>query len=125
MKSDEAFLKEVKQQLQSSSNELDELTLAKLGAARRRAVEAAGKPLLARYADVIALGHGRMAILLLAGLLFVVSVVMLKLTYPPVQQQLQPLTLLEDMALLGSAEELEFYQDLDFYLWVMDEQDSG
>jgi hypothetical protein len=125
MKSDEAFLKEVKQQLQSSSNELDELTLAKLGAARRRAVEAAGKPLLARYADVIALGHGRMAILLLAGLLFVASVVMLKLTYPPVKQQLQPLTLLEDMALLGSAEELEFYQDLDFYLWVMDEQDSG
>jgi hypothetical protein len=29
------------------------------------------------------------------------------------------------MELLGAAEELEFYQDMDFYLWVMDEQDSG
>ncbi|MEW8628342.1 MAG: hypothetical protein AB2551_21545 [Candidatus Thiodiazotropha sp.] len=125
MRSDEAFLSEVKQQLQKSSDELDELTLAKLGAARRRAVEAASRPAVFRIGNVLAIGRGGMAILMLAGVLLIASVVLLKTAYPPVQQQLQPITLLEDMELLGAAEELEFYQELDFYLWVADEQDSG
>ncbi|MCG8487830.1 MAG: hypothetical protein MI756_10220 [Chromatiales bacterium] len=125
MRSDEAFLSEVKQQLQKSSDELDELTLAKLGAVRRRAVEAASRPAVFRLGNVLSLGRGGMAILMLAGVLLIASVVLLKTAYPPVQQQLQPITLLEDMELLGAAEELEFYQELDFYLWVADEQDSG
>ena len=125
MRSDEEFLSEVKQQLQKSSDELDELTLAKLGAARRRAVEAASRSAVFRLGNVLSLGRGGMAILMLAGVLLIASVVLLKTAYPPVQQQLQPITLLEDMELLGAAEELEFYQELDFYLWVADEQDSG
>jgi hypothetical protein len=125
MRSDEAFLSEVKRQLESSSDELDELTLAKLGAARRRAVETAGRTSIFPISDVLTLGRGGMAILMLAGFLVIASVVVLKATHPPEKQQYQNLALIEEMELLGGEEALEFYQDLDFYLWVMDEQDSG
>ncbi|MCG7874479.1 MAG: hypothetical protein N0C81_13410 [Candidatus Thiodiazotropha lotti] len=125
MRSDEEFLSEVKQQLQQSSDALDELTLAKLGAARRRAVEVGSRPAVYRFGDVLSLGRGGMAILILAGLLLIASAVLLKTTNTPVEQQMQSITLLEDMELLGAAQELEFYQELDFYLWVTDEQDSG
>ncbi|MCG7868558.1 MAG: hypothetical protein B6D70_08975 [gamma proteobacterium symbiont of Stewartia floridana] len=125
MRSDDAFLKEVKQQLQKSSDELDELTLAKLGAARRRAVEAGSRPAVYRFGDVLSLGRGSMTILMLAGLLLIASAVLLNRANTPEQQQAQSITLLEDMELLGAAQELEFYQELDFYLWVTDEQDSG
>ena len=37
----------------------------------------------------------------------------------------QTVHLLDDMELLGASEDLEFYQDLDFYIWVADEQDQG
>lgn len=125
MRSDDAFLKEVKQQLQKSSDDLDELTLAKLGAARRRAVEVGSRPAVYRVGDVLSLGRGSMAILMLAGLLLIASAVVLNRANTPEQQQAQSITLLEDMELLGAAQELEFYQELDFYLWVTDEQDSG
>lgn len=125
MRSDDAFLKEVKQQLQKSSDELDELTLAKLGAARRRAVEVGSRPVVYRFGDVLSLGRGSMTILMLAGLLLIASAVLLNRANTPEQQQAQSITLLEDMELLGAAQELEFYQELDFYLWVTDEQDSG
>ncbi|MCG7967322.1 MAG: hypothetical protein AB2729_16435 [Candidatus Thiodiazotropha taylori] len=125
MRSDDAFLKEVKQQLQKSSDDLDELTLAKLGAARRRAVEVGSRPAVYRFGDVLSLGRGSMTILMLAGLLLIASAVLLNRANTPEQQQVQSITLLEDMELLGAAQELEFYQELDFYLWVTDEQDSG
>ncbi|MCG8016661.1 MAG: hypothetical protein JAY97_10635 [Candidatus Thiodiazotropha sp. 'RUGA'] len=125
MRSDDAFLSEVKQQLQKSSDELDELTLAKLGAARRRAVEAGSRSAVYRFGDVLSLGRGSMTILMLAGLLLIASAVLLNRANTPEQQQVQSITLLEDMELLGAAQELEFYQELDFYLWVTDEQDSG
>ncbi|MCG8027871.1 MAG: hypothetical protein N0E55_06125, partial [Candidatus Thiodiazotropha taylori] len=125
MRSDDAFLKEVKQQLQKSSDDLDELTLAKLGAARRRAVEVGSRPAVYRFGDVLSLGRGSMTILMLAGLLLIASAVLLNRANTPEQQQAQSITLLEDMELLGAAQELEFYQELDFYLWVTDEQDSG
>ncbi|MEW8218783.1 MAG: hypothetical protein AB2770_10505 [Candidatus Thiodiazotropha taylori] len=123
MRSDDAFLKEVKQQLQKSSDDLDELTLAKLGAARRRAVEVGSRPAVYRFGDVLSLGRGSMTILMLAGLLLIASAVLLNRANTPEQQQAQSITLLEDMELLGAAQELEFYQELDFYLWVTDEQD--
>jgi hypothetical protein len=61
----------------------------------------------------------------MAGLLLVASILVLNSTQPPVQEPHQAISLIEDMELLGAAEELEFYQDMDFYLWVTDEQDSG
>jgi hypothetical protein len=125
MKSDEAFLNQIKQRLDNTTEELDELTLAKLGAARRRAVAAASGSTVFRVGEILALGRTGRVVLVMAGLLLVASMLILKSTQPPSQEPLQALSLIEDMELLGAAEELEFYQDMDFYLWVMDEQDSG
>ncbi|MES9970617.1 MAG: hypothetical protein ABW092_11335 [Candidatus Thiodiazotropha sp.] len=125
MKSDKEFLNRIKQDLDNSAEELDELTLARLGAARRRAVEAGSGSTGFHLADILVLGRGTRAVLVMAGLLLVASLLILRSTQPPPQDQLQALSLIEDMELLGAAEELEFYQDMDFYLWVTDEQDSG
>jgi hypothetical protein len=125
MKSDEEFLNQIKQDLDKSSEELDELTLARLGAARRRAVEAGSEHAGFRLGDILALSSTGKIAIAMAGLLLVASLLILKSTQPPPQVQLQALSLMEDMELLGAAEELEFYQDMDFYLWVTDEQDSS
>jgi hypothetical protein len=125
MKSDEEFLNQVKQDLDKRADELDELTLARLGAARRRAVDAGSGSANFRFGDILALGRKGKIALTLAGLLLVASLLVMKSIQPPAQDQLQAISLMEDMELLGATQELEFYQDMDFYLWVTDEQDSG
>ncbi|MEJ2692567.1 MAG: hypothetical protein P8166_05755 [Candidatus Thiodiazotropha sp.] len=117
---DKAFLDDLKQQLDRGAEEIDELTLARLGAARRRAVEAGSHRHSAwQLGDILIAGRwGR--IVWLAGGLLLLALLMLR---PPLSSPAsQPLHLLDDMELLGSSEELEFYQELDFFLWVADEQ---
>jgi hypothetical protein len=125
MKSDDEFLEEIKQRLDSSTEELDELTLARLGAARRRAVEAGSRSAVFRLGDTLAIGHTGSLALLLVGTLLILSLVMLDPGDDPVLDNPHVSSLMEDMELLGAAEELEFYQELDFYLWVTDDQDPG
>jgi hypothetical protein len=125
MKSDEEFLNRIKQRLDNTAEQLDELTLARLGAARRRAVEAGSRCEKFHFGDILALGRTAKVVLVMAGLLLVASILLIKSIQPPVQEHLQALPLIEDMELLGAAEALEFYQNMDFYLWVADEQDSG
>ncbi len=125
MRSDDEFLEEIKQRLESSTGELDELTLARLGAARRRAVEAGSRPAVLRLGDTLAIGRKGSLALLLAGTLLILSLVVLEPGYDPARDDLQVASSMEDMELLGAAEELEFYQDLEFYLWVTDDQDPG
>ncbi|MFQ5488482.1 MAG: DUF3619 family protein [Gammaproteobacteria bacterium] len=35
------------------------------------------------------------------------------------------LPLMEDLELLGAKQDIKFFEDLDFYLWLADEQQSG
>jgi hypothetical protein len=125
MKSDEEFLNQIKLGLDKRAEELDELTLARLGAARRRAVEASSGSTKIRLGEILTLGRTGRVALVMAGLFLVASLLVVKSIQPPVQDQLQALSMMEDMELLGAAEDLEFYQEMDFYLWVADEQDSG
>lgn len=120
---DKAFLDDVKRRLDKGAEEIDELTLARLGAARRRAVEAGGRRHAAwQLGDILVAGRwGR--IVWLAGGLLLLALVVLR---PPLSSPAsQPLHLLDDMELLGSSEDLEFYQELDFFIWVADEQGEG
>jgi hypothetical protein len=125
MKSDEEFLNQIKQDLDKSADELDELTLARLGAARRRAVETSSGSTTTRLGEILTLGRSGRVALVMVGLFLVASLLVVKSIQPPAQDQLQALSIMEDMELLGAAEDLEFYQEMDFYLWVTDEQDSG
>ncbi len=117
------FLSRVKQQLDESSERIDELTLARLGAARRRAVEAASRDSHWRLGDVLVAGRGAQLAWLAGGLLLLLLFLIPNLQTP--QQGLQAVQLLDDMELLGTTEDLDFYRELDFYLWVADEQDKG
>jgi hypothetical protein len=120
---EEEFLERIKQRLDESAEQTDELTLARLGAARRRAVEAGSRrhgiwPL----SDVLAAGRGRRYTWLVGAFLLVLLVAIWRLQ----MNAAPPQTLLfDDMELLGAAEELEFYQELDFFIWAADERNEG
>jgi hypothetical protein len=107
------FLQQVTSALDKAEHGLDDTTLRELRKRRREAVEISKK---------------RPAWLLpVAGLAMVATVaafsVSLWLAAP--QPSLETLPAVEDMALLGDAESLEFYEDLDFYLWLDEEQGAG
>lgn len=120
---DKAFLDDVKRRLDKGAEEIDELTLARLGAARRRAVEAGSRRHSAwRLGDVLVAGLWGRTVWLAGGILLLALVILRPPLSSPVSQ---PLHLLDDMELLGSSEDLEFYQELDFFIWVADEPGEG
>ena len=108
------FLQKVQNTLDQSVDGLDDDTLRALRNARRKAVTTSER----RPGWLLPVGGLAMAATVAA---FSVSLWMAD-PQPGVNPQLPPL---EDLALLGDAESLEFYQDLDFYLWLDDEQDAG
>ncbi len=106
-KDDDKFSDTIARRLRDSEDQLDELTLARLRAARLRAVEAA-RP-------------ARSKLLLASGFAGAAAVVVLAFgvwwTQPgPVAPPL------EDMQLLTAGDDLPLMEDLDFYLWLEYEQ---
>ncbi len=114
-KDTDQFLRQVKTTLDQSVDALDDDTLRALRKARHEAVAAASGR---RSAWLMPVGGLAMAATVAA---FSVSLWMAD-PQPGTNAQLPPL---EDLALLGDAESLEFYEDLDFYLWLDDEKDAG
>jgi hypothetical protein len=108
------FLQKLQSTLDRSVDELDDDTLRALRKARHKAVAASER----RPAWLMPVGGLAMAATVAA---FSVSLWMAD-SQPGVDVQLPPL---EDLALLGDAESLEFYEDLEFYLWLDDEKDAG
>lgn len=100
--------------LQRSERDCDELTVARLRAARRRALEAEPQPAFGRWG-----WGGVVTAAVIAGLASV-----LWLQAPP-----DPSTVVSpvaDIELLTANETPEFYSDLDFYDWLAaDDSDSG
>lgn len=117
------FLADVRRRLDAGAEDIDELTRARLGAARRRAVEAGSRSRILRLGDVLVAGRGGRLAWLAGGLFLLLAILMPRLQTPT--QAPQAMHLLDDMELLGATEDLEFYQELDFYIWVADEQDNG
>jgi hypothetical protein len=113
-KEKDQFLHQVKSTLDQSVDELDDATLRALRSARHEAVAASKK----RPAWSMPVGGLAVAATVAA---FSVSL-WLTDSQPGMNAQLPPL---EDLALLGDAESLEFYEELDFYLWLDDEKDAG
>lgn len=109
------FLQQLESTLDQSADALDDAALRDLRNVRRRAVTASEKRPAAWLVPV----GGFAAAATVAA--FSVSLWMSS-PQPGADAQLSPL---EDLALLGDAESLEFYEDLDFYLWLDDEKKSG
>jgi hypothetical protein len=101
------FEEDLRATLREQENALDGRTLARLGAARRAALAKPSAPWWRLH--VPALGG--------AALATAVAVVMLT----PVHEQLRPQTRASEQLL----EDPQFYEDLDFYMWLSESEMSN
>jgi len=106
---DQRLLDAVKARLDQSEQALDGVTLGRLRAARREALATLGaeRPRRTWWEPMRGLA--------VAATLATLTVSLWSLSPGPTDTGLMPL---EDLALLTDSEDLEFYQDLDFYLWL-------
>ena len=108
------FLSQVKTTLDMAAEEIDGVTQTRLRAMRREALAAGESP--NRFSWFVPAG----------GLVAVATITVLTLSLWVVSPDKDVFTLpgippLEDIALLSDKEDPEFYEELDFYLWL----DSG
>ncbi len=113
------LLKMSKTTLDQAADRLDDATLRDLRQVRYEAL-LAGKPAASGKRPAWLLPVGGLA----AAATVAVLTVSLWLT-PPENDPAAQFSPLEDLALLGDVESLEFYEDLDFYLWLDDEKEAG
>jgi len=104
------FIAAAKAALDRSTQQLDELTIARLRAARRRAVEARPRRLVWLAAGGLA--TAALTATLVAVLLFAPAAA------PPVSG-------LEQFDLLSENDSLELYRDLEFYRWLAEHADAA
>lgn len=123
--SEEEFLASVKTSLRTSEEDIDELTVARLRAARRRAVSINSEKRFSAGAEVLALDwlKSRWRVFAVAMALSIMTIFYLSSSRIPAEAQLT--SVLEDIELLSSSDDFELYRDLDFYLWMNDENISG
>jgi len=111
---DQMFLSAAKSTLERRVDEIDEHTQTRLGAIRRQAVDAAiskhtvASPVFTRW--VLPVGG-------LATAFAAVLVTVTLWTQEPVNNA-APVAALEDLNLLTGNEEIDFYQELEFYEWL-------
>ncbi|MCF6339007.1 MAG: hypothetical protein L3J84_13865 [Gammaproteobacteria bacterium] len=118
-KDTDRLLKMSKATLDQAVDALDDATLRDLRQVRREAL-LAGKPSASEKRRAWLLPVGGLA----TAATVAVLTVSLWLT-PPENDPATQFLPLEDLVLLGDAESLEFYEDLDFYLWLDDEKEAG
>ena len=104
------FIAAAKAALDRSTQQLDELTIARLHAARRRAIDTRPRRLVWLAAGGLA--TAALTATLVAFLLFAPAVA------PPVSG-------LEQFDLLSDNDDLELYRDLEFYRWLAEHADAA
>ncbi len=110
------FIKQIKQQLDQESKALDAETLSRLRQARARALSESDNRKSRQWS---VLGGGAVAFASVSVLAIAVwlSVPTNTLQNPPALAEAQ-ITAFDDLELLAATEELEFYEDMEFYYWL-------
>jgi len=108
---EQLLLSAARSTLEDSVDALDASTVERLAAIRRRAIESATRQSTSRMPRWLVPVGG------LATAAAAVLVVLTLWTIQPVKES-SPVAALEDIHLLTAPEEIEFYQDLDFYEWL-------
>ena len=114
----EKFVKQIRQQLDQQSESLEGETLSRRRQARARAVEA-GERKGFRLPDLNGLGGGAVLFASLSVLAVAVWLAVPTSTTheTPTLAEVQ-VTSFDDLELLAASEELEFYENIEFYYWL-------
>jgi hypothetical protein len=104
------FLKNIKKTLDDGSRNLDSSHQSKLTQIRYQALESKSKRMFPNWSYLPAMRWGTVACALLIGVLYFGQ---------PGTVQMEPG--LEDIDLLASTDVMEFYEDLEFYSWLAEE----
>jgi len=108
------FLKTVRATLDHSATELDERTVTRLEVMRRKALAQCRQPAPRRLAFA-------------GGLLATATSVILLVSvwvFHKNPEAPSP-SYIEDIGLLSAREDIDFFEELDFYQWLADEQQTG
>ena len=118
---DEVLLKAAKSTLDDATTQLDDEVRQRLQQARQVAVRTANaspnspsKPLI-RPSWMVTAGS-------FAVLVIVTSVVFINVTTE--SEPTVPMASIDDVPIITAPEEMELYEELDFYQWLVEEQDS-
>lgn len=111
------FLEKTRQALLASEGRLDAATLARLREARAKAVEAAGEGSRGFFRVPNWMRAGAFATAAAAVILFAVWV-------DPPKQEL-PVKSVDEFEIVLYADNLELYEDMDFYEWLADVGNGG
>ena len=105
------FARQLKAQLDQSGQQLDHVTLGRLRAARREALQSkrrtAWRQPAAAFATLV------LCAVLVTGLM------------RPAEEVPDSVEMLEDITLLMAQEELEMYEDMDLILWLLEQEDGA
>jgi len=108
-----------RQELDNSIQDLDEQTLAKLTAARKQAVDIVAKKKSNQGTDD---WLGKNWLLPAGGLAVTAFAVQMSVSMWMVEPNELDQLSLEDMAVLSANEDIEFFDELEFYQWLEDEK---
>ena len=114
---EQMFLENAKRELDARAESLDELTSARLRAARKQALSASPAPRAPWKGRAFGGAFATAAVLMLTVVL-----------WSDPEQGLSPVvpaSELDDMELLLSGDELDVFEDADFYLWLADVHETG
>ncbi len=125
--SEEKFAENIQQHLSDSLDEIDQNVLLRLRQARAAAIQAAARQ-ENRNSDVIGLSFPgwlspASAATAFATIAFVAITVWTQSS--PLTQPMMPSTMIEDIAVLSSTDDLDLYENLDFYIWLENEDSAS
>jgi hypothetical protein len=107
-----AELERARAQLNRAAADLDEFSVARLRAGRKRALAAAGTRRQFRPGWWLPLSSAAVAALV-------------TVTVATNWWQATPVTATEDIELMATHDDPEFFEDIDFYSWLEDQRDAG
>jgi len=111
---EQLLLSAAKSTLEHNIDQIDEQVQSRLAAARRQAIDAYStkQSVPAKYSQWI---------LPMGGLATVGAALLLTVTLwtMPTDQKVEPVAVLEDINLLTGSEDIDFYQELEFYEWLV------
>lgn len=122
---DERLIERIRQRLDADTVALDGATLARLEQARRQAVAAAGRPPRRRWSTARIDRHQPGDWLLPAGAFASVVATAVALTIMVGDSGNGLAREVDDLEMLTAGEEIELYENLEFYQWLQGREQTG